>query len=256
MFLLKKAITPYLLPPGLFIVVLLLSGFWLFKKSWKGGLVNIMIGFFLWGASISPVSDGLMKGLETGLTVTDNPRGDVIIVLGGGVYDSVPDLSGEGAPHEDTLARLVTAVRLQKRLQVPVIVSGGAVFPWRKAEAPVDARVMEDLGVSTDKIILEERSRDTLENAQQAAEICKKYHFSHPLVVTSAYHMKRAILSFNMVGIDVTAVPCGFKIWKKTYHWDDYLPTELSNTSTACREYIGLLYYEATLLKNELWTRW
>ncbi|HJW29745.1 MAG TPA: YdcF family protein, partial [Saprospiraceae bacterium] len=180
-------------------------------------------------------------------TVPKNPSGDVIVILGGGVYDGVPDLSGEGAPSEDTLARLVTAVRLQKRLHVPVIVSGGPVFPWRKAEAPVVARVLEDLGVPTDKIIMEDTSRDTLENAQNTVEICKKYHFSHPLLVTSAYHMKRAILSFKKVRMDVTAIPSAFKVWKKAYHWDDYLPTDLRNTETACREYVGLLYHRVAL---------
>src|SRR5512139_2178606 len=247
MFVFKKAITPFLLPPGLFIVILILWGFWLFKKSWKAGLVNIMIGIFLWCASISPVSDVLMRGLETGLTMPKNPSGDVIILLGGGVYDGVPDFSGEGAPSERTLERLVTAVRLQKRLQIPVIVSGGAVFPWRKVEALVDARVLEDLAIPRDKIITEDTSRDTLENARYTDEICKKYSFSHPLLVTSAYHMKRAILSFKIVRMDVTAIPSGFKVWKRTYHWDDYLPTDFRNTATACREYIGLLYHKVAL---------
>jgi len=247
MFAFKKAITSLVLPPGLFIVILILSGFLLLKKSWKAGLVNIIIGFSLWCASIIPVSDMLMKGLETGLTMPKDPRGDVIIVLGGGVYDEVPDLSGEGAPSEDALARLVTAVRLQKRLHVPVIVSGGAVFPWRRPEALVDARLLADLGVPTDKIIIEDKSRDTLENARHTDQICKDHHFSRPLLVTSAYHMKRAVLSFKKVGMDVTTFPSAFKVWKRTYHWDDYLPTSFGDTRTACREYVGLLYYRVVL---------
>lgn len=244
MFIFKKMITPFLLPPGIVIVILVASGLLLLRKSWRAGLVNIVIGFFLWSASISPVSDALMRGLEADLAVPENPRGDVIILLGGGVYDSVPDLSGEGAPSEDTLARIVTAVRLQTMLRVPIIVCGGTVFPGRKAEAPVDARIIKDLGVPAERIIIEDKSRDTLENARYANEICNKYHFERPLLVTSAYHTRRAVLSFKDVGMDVTAVPSGFKTWKRKYSWYDYLPADLRNSTIACREYIGLLYHK------------
>lgn len=244
MFMLKKMITPFLLPPGIFIFILLVSGLWLLKKSWKVGLVNIVLGFFLWFISISPVGDALMRGLEADLTIPENPRGDVIILLGGGIYDDVPDLSGRGAPSEDTLARIVTAVRLQRMLRIPIIVCGGTVFPWRRPEAPVDARMIKDLGVPSEKIIIEDKSRDTLENARCANELCKKYHFRNPLLVTSAYHTKRAVLNFKNVGMDLTSVPSGFKTWKRKYGWYDYLPSTFGSFTIALREYIGLLYHK------------
>ena len=245
MFAFKKFITPFLLPPGIFIAILIFSGLLFLRKSRKAGVLNILIGISLWVLSVGPVSDALMKGLENNLTLPADPRGDVLILLGGGAYDGVRDLTGVGAPSEDTLARIVTVARLQKRLQVPVIVSGGAVFSWRKAEAPVDKRFLMDLGVPGGKIFVDDRSRDTLENARYVKEICEKHHFKHPLLVTSAYHMKRALVSFREFNLETTPVPSNFKTWDRKYGWADYLPGDLRTSMVACREYVGLLYLKA-----------
>jgi uncharacterized SAM-binding protein YcdF (DUF218 family) len=241
----KKLITPFLLPPGIFIAILIFSGLLFLRKSRKAAILNILIGISLWGLSVGPVSDTLMRGLESDLTIPANPSGDVIVLLGGGVYDGVRDLTGVGAPSEDTLARIATAARLQRRLQVPVVVSGGAVFSWRKAEAPVDKRFLMDLGVPGDEILVEDKSRDTLESGRYVKEICEMHHFEHPLLITSAYHMKRALLSFREVNMDATPVPSNFKTWDREYGWADYLPGDLRTPMIACREYVGLLYLKA-----------
>lgn len=244
MFAFKKLITPFLLPPGVFIAILMVSGIIFLRKSRKAGVLCVVIGAAFWLFSIAPVSDALMKGLEAGLTVPVNPQGDVIVLLGGGAYDGVKDLTGIGAPSGDTLERIVTVVRLQKRMHIPVIVSGGAVFPWRKAEAPVDRRFLMDLGVPGREIIVDDKSRDTFENARYVKRICEKYHFRKPILVTSAYHMRRSLMMFRLFSMEVTPVPAGFRTWNRRYGWTDYLPGDLEEARTACREYIGLLYYE------------
>lgn len=244
MFAFKKFITPFLLPPGIFIVILIVSGFYFLRKSWQAGVLCIFVGVALWLLSTGPVSDALMRALESGLEIPANPKGDVIILLGGGAYDRVKDLTGVGAPSEDTLERIVTVVRLQKRLHIPVIVSGGATFTWRKAEAEVDRRFLTDLGVPGDEVIIDDRSRDTFENAKYVKAICEKRHFKDPLLVTSAYHMKRSLMMFRMFNMKVTPVPAEFMTWKREYKWPDYLPGDLWASRTACREYIGILYYK------------
>ena len=125
MFVFKKAVAPFLLPPGIFILLLILSGAWfLKKKKLKAGVLNLSLGCLMWLTTIAPVANSLLRGLESGYDIPETPQGDVIILLGGGVYDQAPDLSGTGVPSEDAMARVVAAVRLQKRLNVPVIASG------------------------------------------------------------------------------------------------------------------------------------
>jgi uncharacterized SAM-binding protein YcdF (DUF218 family) len=243
MFILKKILTAFFLPPGILVSLMLLSGIWfLFKKNWKPGIINSLIGIFMWSLLISPVADALNRGLEADFKIPENPQGDVIILLGGGVYDKVPDLSGVGAPTEEMIGRLVTAVRLQKKLNVPIIVSGGAVC--RKAEAPIAKRFIVDLGVPANKVIIEDKSRDTIENAKYANEICKKIGYRKPILVTSAYHMKRSVMSFEKAGMKVVPFPANFKTWKdKKYGWEDYMPGS-GNAMGVIKEYVGFIFYK------------
>jgi uncharacterized SAM-binding protein YcdF (DUF218 family) len=72
-----------------------------------------------------------------------------------------------------------------------------------------------------------------------------KYNFKNPILVTSAYHMKRSVMSFERFGLTVLQVPTGFKTWKhKDYKWRDYLPESFEVAKTAIHEYLGLIFYK------------
>ena len=245
MFILKKILISFFLPPGIFIVLLVISGIYFFlKRQWKICIINLLTGISLLAFSMAPVSDAMLMWLEYSFIIPKNQVGDVIILMGGGVYDKAPDMSGNGSPSEDMLGRVITAVRLQKKLGVPVIVSGGAAFKERAAEAPIVKRFLTDLGVPPDKVILEDKSRDTIENARFTQSICKKNGYKKPILVTSAYHMKRAVMSFKKIKMDVLPFPAHYRTWKdRIYIWEDYLPGELENAATAIHEYLGLLFY-------------
>jgi uncharacterized SAM-binding protein YcdF (DUF218 family) len=247
MFLFKKIAASFLLPPGIFVTLLVFPAVWLFfKGKGKPAAMNFFLAAFIWLLSTTPVSDAMLRGLESGFKIPDSPDGDVIILLGGGVYDGVPDLSGSGSPSEDMAERVITAVRLQKRLAVPVVVSGGKVFREKEAEAPVVRRFLIDLGVPAAKIITEELSRDTMENGRYTAAICARLGFKKPVLVTSAYHMRRAVLSFRRNGLEVIPFPSDFKSTPGgKYGLQDYMPgiRALRNASLAMKEYAGIALY-------------
>jgi len=246
MFIFKKILTPFLLPPGIFIICLLFSGAWfLFKKKQKIGIFNIGIGCLMWLLSITPISNLMLKGLYSGLHFSDNPKGDVIVLLGGGVYDNTPDLSGIGVPTQSVQSGIITTFKLHQKLGTPIIVSGGKVFKFKKAEAPIMKRFLIDLGITYNQVILEENSRDTFENAKYTKKVCDKFGFKSPILITTAYHMKRSVLSFKKVGLKVTPFPSIFPSWRdKHYHWNDYLPGDFKQFSMAFREYLGIAYYK------------
>jgi uncharacterized SAM-binding protein YcdF (DUF218 family) len=244
MFIVKKALAPFLLPPGIFILSLIVCGVWLLFKKRKAGIANIIIGYLIWVFSTSPVHNALYRGLESSFSVPRNIEGDVIVLLGGGVYDKVADLSGIGAPSEEMFGRIVTAVRLQKRLNVPIIVSSGKVFEHTSAGAPIVKRFLFELGVPADDIIIEDRSRDTFENATYTREICSSSGFKKPIGVTSASHLKRSVMIFEKVGLEVLPVPALFRSWQeRQYGWADYLPGTLKHAENAIHEYLGLVFY-------------
>ncbi|MCI0468441.1 MAG: YdcF family protein [Nitrospirae bacterium] len=228
------------------IVPLFLMGIWLaFKRYWKIGLANCLIAALLWLISIEPVSDYLFRGLESGLEINQAANGDVIILLGGGIYDNAPDLSGVGSPTGEMLLRIVTAARLQKVLNLPIIAASGKPDKHRKAEGPIVRRFLVDIGVPLEKVILEEKSRDTIENARQSKAICDRRGYKKAIVVTSAYHMKRAVISFEKAGLEIQPMPAGFRTGEAIkYSWKDYLPGNYSDTMLALKEYLGAIFYK------------
>lgn len=245
-FYLKRIGNAFILPPGILIPLALYSGIYLLRKGYrKAGAINILLSIALYVLSITPVADSLLQGLEGDLKIPHDLKGDVIVVLGGGIRDGAPDMTGRGAPDEDVLARIVTAARLQRRLNLPVTVSGGSVFS-EESEAAIVRRFLVDLGVPQRRIILESSSMDTHENALYTKAICERMGFKRPILITSATHMKRAVMSFEQVGLEVIPYPSHFKVWKgKRYTWIDYLPSAgaLEDLSEALHEYLGLLFY-------------
>ncbi len=247
MFALKKILTPFLLPPGIFVLFLAGYGCWCYRRRRYGSaLLHLLLATSLWLLATGPVCTLLMGGLERGLVIPKPLQGDVIILLGGGVDGFVPDLTGIGRPSEDMSCRLLTAVRAQRQLKVPVIVSGGAVFSGQPAEAPVVRRFLIDLGVPAEQVIVEAESRDTQENARYCREILTRSGFRRPLLVTSAYHMPRSLMAFRAAGVAVTPLPAQFVTGGNTpRHWARWLPDAgaLHCSAKALRERLGLLWY-------------
>jgi len=247
----RRILASFLLPPGLFVTLFAVAGLWHLRKRRRlAAAIHLSLGALLWLLSVSPGADILVRGLEAPYEAVREPRGDVIVLLGGGASDRAPDLSGTGAPSEEMWGRIVTAARLQKRLGVPVIVSGGKVFQGKAAEAPIVKRILVDLGVPADRVIPEERSRDTRENAKYTAGIARRAGYRDPVVVTSAYHMRRAAMEFRRAGLPATPCPAVFQTWAgKEYGPEDVLPdgTSLRRSSVAIREYAALIVYGGLL---------
>jgi len=245
---LKKLITPFLLPPGIIALLLVVFGTALaFRRRWRIGWKILAMGLALWTLSTAPLANNLMRGLEAGFSIPRNPSGDVIILLGNGTIDDVPDLSGTAAPSPLMMGRIVTAVRLYRRLRLPIIVSGGRWFnDGKAAEASVDRRFLADLGVPGNMIIEEDRARDTMQNARFTAAICRRRGFSRPILLTAAYHLKRACMAFDAAGMEVTPFPAYFLGSADTsFAWYELLPRAgaLDTCSIALHEYLGILYY-------------
>lgn len=251
MLLIKKIITAFLLPPGCFIVVCVIAGIWAVRRrNASCGFIFLMLAAVLWGGSLDPAANSLMKGVEQGVAIPPRIQGDVIILLGGGVRDRVPDLTGTGSPSGELMVRLATAVRAHRLTGAPVIVSGGALSKKDTPEAWIVQRFLKDFGIAPDRIFIEDKSRDTGENARFVAEICRRHHFRKPLLVTSAYHMKRAVLIFERNGLNVTPLPADFRYSPRiTLTPYTFLPSPsaLSLTAAALHERLGIMFYRMTL---------
>ena len=94
---------------------------------------------------------------------------------------------------------------------------------------------------------LEDKSKDTFENAKYSIEICEKRGFTLPILLTSAFHLKRSYWVFEHLGMNINPFPAYFKTHDNpSYHWNSFLPNRnsLVSTSNALHEYLGLIFYK------------
>ena len=145
-----------------------------------------------------------------------------------------------------TMQRLRYAAFLQRGLQLPMLVSGGVP----KRGAPALASMMQwtaknELGAEA--IWSEERSADTRENARYSAEMLKEKGVRKVLLVTSAWHMPRAIGCFQDEGIEIIPAPTGFR-GQIFASWTSFIPhwNGLRDTCLAMHEWGGRVVYAVT----------
>lgn len=245
MFAAKKIISAFIVIPGLFITILLIAGLVCARRKNPAWKPLLAVALLLYLFSVGPVANTLIGAVEMHALYNGKERADVIVLLGGGIHDGVPDLTGSNIPGADAMYRVVEAARLYKLYCLPVIVSGGAVG-CDAPEAPVDGRFLADLDVDRNSIICDTRSRDTGENAEFVREICTQRGFKRCVLVTSAYHMRRAEYIFKEAGIESLPHTCGaYAESQKCLDYLDLLPhiAQLRKSSLALRELIGSAYY-------------
>jgi uncharacterized SAM-binding protein YcdF (DUF218 family) len=108
--------------------------------------------------------------------------------------------------------------------------------------------------VPRERVIAEDRSRNTVENAEFSKALAKPQPGERWLLVTSAYHMPRAIGIFREAGFDVEPYPVD---WRTSGSGDALRPFPtvgdgLRRTDTAVREWVGLLVYWLMGMSSEL----
>ncbi|MGC8852326.1 MAG: YdcF family protein [Hydrogenobacter sp.] len=232
MFFLKKLLSSLFLPPGFFILAFLLISFFERKKKLTY-YFSMTCALCLYLLSIEPVKDALFTPLENKFPVPGRVEGDALVVLGGGSYKT-------GILKEDSMKRLLTALTLHKKTGLPIILSGGA---GSLPDAEVMKSILLDLGVDKRNIITEVQSRDTKENAMYVKKVCQERNYRKIILITSAYHMPRAVLLFEREGISVLPYPTDFKR-DLMYNLYSLLPkmSVLSDSVKALREYLALLF--------------
>jgi uncharacterized SAM-binding protein YcdF (DUF218 family) len=234
MFFLKKLITHFILPPGLLVIAFVLLGILTKRKLAK--FIAFSFALFVYLLSVEPIKDVLYKPFEEAYPVPSKPEGDAIVILGGGAYNT-------GILKEDSTKRLLTGFVLHKQTNLPIILSGGASI-GALPEAEIMKGLLLTLGVDKGKIYTDVNSKDTEENAQEVKKLCERLRCKKIILVSSAYHMKRAVLSFQKAGLEVVPYPTDFKRDMR-YNLYSLLPKMgvFADSYKALREYLGLVWY-------------
>ncbi len=247
-FIVSKVFLYLLLPPAS-LILLMLAGFILLRRHRNTGRTLVAAGIvLLYGLSLNPVADRLIRPLEAHYRpLPEGPvKADAIVVLGGGARDLSWVPTGP-EPSEGSLERLVAAVQLARKHHLPLVITGGSGEPMpgavREADAMADAAIR--LGFPARDIVIEDRSRNTWENAEAVQKLLPGRTL---VLVTSAFHMRRAARMFKKQGFSVLPSPAGYRSQTRQGSYTDYLPqaAALATSSTAVAEYLSLSWYRMT----------
>jgi uncharacterized SAM-binding protein YcdF (DUF218 family) len=172
---------------------------------------------------------------------------DGIIVLGGG-FEGAINLVRRGYELNAGGDRMVeTAVLARRFPEAKVAVSGGngELFLDGEGDATTAPRLLSALGVSADRLTLEDKSRNTYENAVFTKAMIMPKQGETWLLVTSAFHMPRAKALFDKAGFPTVPWPVDYRTSGKEGIglFRDNASDSLQKTTMAVREWIGLFAY-------------
>lgn len=204
-----------------------------------------------WVSGTGPFARLVMRPLETQYaapSLADLQRDNVkrVVVLTGGGYPQVSDLAAGALPHASTF-RFLAGLELCARLasDCEIIFSGSAGTGNTNVHT---ATSMQDLAKTLDPQMetqSEANSNSTIEHPQNVKPFVGDAPF---VLITSAYHMPRAMLVFGRAGLHALPFPVDYYT-SDGWTWESLLPSP-SNWETlniALHEYVGILSY--TLVK-------
>jgi uncharacterized SAM-binding protein YcdF (DUF218 family) len=203
-------------------------------------------------AGLSPLGNALILPLEQRFPPWDASHGapDGIVLLGGMITPDVSSARGTVALNEAAERITATAELARRYPDARIVMTGGsgALIFDEGVEAIFAVRQLEALGVAHERITAEEQSRNTIENAVFSRLVANPKPGERWLLVTSAYHMPRAMGVFRAAGFPVEAYPVDWRTRGPTdlVRLFSSLSDGLQRTDTAAHEWVGLFAYWIT----------
>ena len=245
--LLTRLFELFFLPPGLFIFLLLLS-ILLVKNIQRLKRLLFLQAFLIYFISIPLSNHYLFSLLETSPELTreqiDTHNVDVIVVLAGGIKPYRKEYQGADVG-DFTQLRLRYAAWLQKQTGLPMLVTGG-IEKASVTEAELMRKVLIEEYHIKAPILLETASQNTYENALYSRTILADNSWHSMYLVTSAFHMPRALKAFRNHAKQVIPAPMGFYHNSMDFQLSDFLPNSksLRQNYLALHELIGFYWYQ------------
>lgn len=257
MIFLSKFLPLFIFPTGLItLLVILTLVFWKKRRLSLSFLITAFVVLLIAGnkyvaASLARTLEWQYSPLPAGTTA------DVIVVLGGGTEPEVaPRRMVEVNSAGD---RVLYAVKLYQDGAAPMLLlSGGDIdFLYDSPSTPADdmAALMEMVGISREKMLIQNASLNTEQDAEFSCAKIKENGYEKVILVTSAFHMPRSVALFEARGCPVIPAPVDYSVtadnWAALTHPTpeefviDLLPsyTHLSSVTKSLKEYLGMIFY-------------
>ena len=246
-----QIIYQFILPPGCIIIFLMAYVVYGQKHYHKRHifLCGLVLLFYLVSTRIG--ADLLAKPLESTYYPSEQIDGDVLLMLGSGVMQHIPEIDGPGQPSPSMAKSMLMTAQLYSKTKLPILVSGGGVHDVSISEAEIALRAFRNLNIPDTKLYGETKSRNTAENAKNSVAICREHGWNHPILLVAALHAPRAAMFFKRGGIDVMVYPTYYR--RSMENGDSLIsyiiPSSgnLDDSAMAIKEYMGILAIKLNL---------
>ena len=238
LFFIKKFIEFFVEPFGFILSLFLLGLFYMYKNSFVKAKFFLSFSFIsLLLLSYPPFSNKLIVNLEKGYSKNEMKDLNIsyIHVLGNANSDDTTQPLASMLS-ETSLKRVLEGVREYKRYPNAKLIFTGYEGDSTLANASINAKFAESLGVPKEMIIVNQSPRDTQEETLFSKTVIGDSPF---LLVTSASHMRRAIQLFKSIGMKPIATPTDFERERNLSFFSVPNVESLENSQKAIHEYIG-----------------
>ena len=228
--------------PSHLILLVAILGVVLWRKPlgrWcRGAAVILIIAF-----GLVPTAAWLMRPLETRFPIPPEGRVDGIVVLAGSEIVKLSEVYGQ--PQVGSMGdRLLTFLTLAARYPDARLVYSG------ETGARIGRDVILGAGVDPDRVRFEDNSTDTCESARATRELVQPAPDERWLLVTSSFHLPRAMGCFRAANWEVVPYPADFRRGPSAFAWE--LVGNLQDLDLAAHEWLGLVYYRLRGYTHEL----
>lgn len=249
MFYLSKILPIFVLPTG--VTILLVAAGLILRRAglaWAG----VVVLFLAATPFVSGKAMRAAEGWQVRQAVASAPSAQAIVVLSHG---RMQPPGAAGVSEWVDADRFYGGIDLYKAGKAPLLIFTGGWSPWRpdaEPEGDVLIRYALDLGIPREKMLTTAKVSNTDEEAKAVATLLAKHSLrgSRILLVTSAFHMRRAEMIFASAGLDPAPFPVDFKASESnSLSILGFLPNadSLGRTETALRELYGVVFYRLIL---------
>lgn len=242
--------------PGTLFLLLLFIGLCMLRRRAARRLLCLTFAAMVLVSAL-PLGAWLLAPLENRFPVLSAPTTPVagIVVLGGSTSQALtaaraqPQLGGNA----ERLIEFVHLARLHPSARLIFAGGSGRLLAEPLRESDVARMVFAELGVDPARVEYDSESRSTFENARNALALARPKPGETWLLVTSAAHMPRAMLTFQKAGFPMTAFPVDFQTAPGVTEVHFSLGGGLIGLVAGAKEWAGLIYYRILGYTDRLW---
>jgi uncharacterized SAM-binding protein YcdF (DUF218 family) len=235
--------------PGIWLLLLLLAAtIGSFRKRSHGGRGFLLMALLLTlTLAVLPVGGWLLLPLEDRFPQPNLPEHiDGIIVLGGSVDSDISEARDQPQLNESAERLTAAAALARAHPEAKLVFTGGSGSIWagKKSEADYAERLLLDMGVPPGQLTVEKDARTTRENAANLTALLGPQAHGNWVLITSAWHMPRAVGCFRHLGWRVIPYPVDYRTYG---NGEPLKPLDVAagfaELSKALHEWLGLIAY-------------